>query len=157
MTRGDTATAQRGAALIEFALVLPLLLAIAVGIVYYGYAFVLKTAVENAARNGAQAMVAISPLSEGYAGLIEPRARAVVTRSLDWLPDSVSQAVQPPRAGAGVCAGEAVYGVSVRLPLTSGDNPVLPQFKLGRFEIPPLPTGENGGGAEIESKACVTL
>ena len=66
MARGDAARAQRGAALIEFALVLPLLLAIAVGIVYYGYAFVLKTAVENAAKNGAQEMVAVSPLKSNY-------------------------------------------------------------------------------------------
>ena len=63
----DGRRGQRGAALIEFALVLPLLLAIAVGIVYYGYAFVLKTAVEQAARNGAQEMVAISPLAPSTA------------------------------------------------------------------------------------------
>lgn len=155
--RADGSRGQRGAALIEFALVLPLLLAIAVGIVYYGYAFVLKAAVEQAVRNGAQEMVAISPLENDYGdALLAERAARVVEDSLGWLPASVGAAART-QAGAELCPDEAAYGVRVRLPLTAEENPVLPQFSLGRFDIPPLPTGENGGGAEIVSAACVTL
>lgn len=148
---------QSGAALIEFALVLPLLLAIAVGIVYYGYAFVLKTSVENAAKNGAQEMVAISPLSQDYSDttLID-RAQRIVADSLVWLPTSVTEAVTT-NVGPGECDGNGVYGVTVTLPLTSGENPILPQFSLGRFNIPPLPQGDNGEPARIRSTACVTL
>ena len=140
---------QSGAALIEFALVLPLLLAIAVGIIYYGYAFVLKTAVENAAKNGAQEMVAVSPLKSNYAEQYEKRALDAVQASLYWLPYS-AQVIE-----GGECEG--AYGVVVSLPLTSGENPVLPQFSLGRFHIPPLGSGDDANAPAIHSTACVTL
>ena len=154
---------QSGAALIEFALVLPLLLAIAVGIIYYGYAFVLQAAVEHAAKNGAQAAVAVSPLSEDYSsensGYVRS-ARDAVRGSLAWLPESVDtqisndENVQVFEGAAGedaVCPG--AYGVTVKLPLAT----VLPQFSLGGFNIPPLGADGSTPAPTIKSTACVTL
>jgi len=151
---------QSGVALIEFALVLPLLLAIAVGIIYYGYAFVLKAAVEHAAKNGAQAAVAVSPLTENYDTTFKDTARDAVEGSLRWLPMSAFaqvkkvENVQVFEGGAGedaLCSG--AYGVTVTLPLAT----VLPQFSFAGFNIPPL--GSDGGESvpTIQSTACVTL
>lgn len=149
---------QVGAAVIEFALVLPLLLAIVVGIIYYGYAFVLKTAVEHAAKNGAQAAVAVDPLIQDYKAVFKEAAEDAALDSMSWLPDSVITRLKQDgniKAFEGApCAG--AYGVTVKLPL-SGDDPVLPQFSLGGFRIPPLGSGEDGVGPEISSTACVTL
>ena len=135
-----------GAALIEFALVLPLLLSIAVGIVYYGYAFVLKAATESAAQNGAQEAVALSPLSSDY----DPVARAeqAALASLDWLPAGVRAASSV--ASAPQCEGSDLFGVRVRIDLSDEANTVLPQFELGRFRIPPRPM-------VIESYACASI
>ena len=137
---------QRGAALIEFALVLPLLLTIAVGIVYYGYAFVLKAATESAAQNGAQEAVALSPLSDDY----DPGARAqkVALDSLDWLPEGVREAAGV--AQASECDASGLFGVRVRIDLSGRANTVLPQLELGGFKIPPRPP-------VIESYACASL
>ncbi|GAB3674759.1 TadE/TadG family type IV pilus assembly protein [Salinisphaera aquimarina] len=156
----DTVRSQRGAAVIEFALMLPFLLAIAVGIIYYGYAFVLKSAVENAARNGAQEIVAVSPLTSGYSdALLRARARTVVQASVAWLPASVSARIADDEAVQLVRGGrcDTAYGVSVSLVLTGGDNPVLPQFTLGKFRIPPLARGGVQSESRMQSTACVTL
>ncbi len=138
-----------GAALIEFALVLPLLLAIAVGIVYYGYAFVLKTALEHAARNGVQEAVAVSPLVDGYGqSLLFGRARDVAIYSLDWLPAAVRTEIVVDEDSD--CGEGEVFGLAVRLPLSNGETSVLPQLSLGGFQIPPLPT-------VIVGRACVAI
>jgi len=140
---------QRGVAIIEFAFVLPLLLAIVVGIVYYGYAFVLKTAVEHAARNGVQEAVAVSPLVDGYGqSLLFGRARDVAISSLAWLPAAVSTAIVVDEDGD--CGEGAVFGLTVRLPLSNGETSVLPQLSLGGFQIPPLPT-------VIVGRACAAI
>ena len=75
---------QQGASLVEFAVVLPLLLLLLVGVVYYGYAFVLKTALERATGNAAQ--LATQTLDPSTGGIDESAVRAVVLSSLEWAP-----------------------------------------------------------------------
>ena len=135
---------QTGVALIEFALVLPLLLAIAVGIVYYGYAYVLKAAVESAAQNAAQEAVALSPLGDNYSmERVLERAKRVALASLpSGIEANVSVASQ--------CEASDLFGVHVRIDLSDEGNTVLPQFELGQFKIPPRPT-------VIESYACASI
>ncbi|MES1925919.1 TadE family protein [Salinisphaera sp. T31B1] len=140
---------QRGAALIEFALVLPLLLAIAVGIVYYGYAFVLRSALEEAARNAVQEAVAVDPLRANYSrSLLLKRAQDVARASVDWLPASVRTAITVTESAN--CANSNEFGVEVTLPAADTDNQVLPQLDLGSFRIPPLPT-------TIRAVACAVI
>lgn len=57
----STPRSTQGASLIEFALVLPILLALIIGILFYGIAFVAHQAVNYAAESGAEAVVAIDP------------------------------------------------------------------------------------------------
>lgn len=47
----------RGAAIVEFAVVLPLLLALLFGIIEYGWIFMLRQTMQNAAREGARQLV----------------------------------------------------------------------------------------------------
>ena len=149
MTAHRRCVGQRGVALIEFALVLPLLLAIGVGIVYYGYAYVLKAAVESAAQNAAQEAVALSPLGDDYSTeRVLERARSVALASMDWLPGGVEAATSV--SAASRCEASDLFGVQVRIDLSDEGNTVLPQFELGQFKIPPRPT-------VIESYACASI
>ena len=52
---------QRGASLIEFALVLPVFLTLIMGILFYGIAFATQQAVHFAAERGAEAAVSVDP------------------------------------------------------------------------------------------------
>ena len=45
-------SSDRGAAVVEFALVLPLLIAILIGTIAFGHAFHIQTVIDNAARDG---------------------------------------------------------------------------------------------------------
>ena len=105
-------------------------------------------------------MVAVSPLDSNYIEQYKKRALDAVRASLDWLPFSVRSRVAEGSPNVRVIQGgecDGVYGVVVNLPLTSGENPVLPQFSLGRFHIPPLGSGDDANAPAIHSTACVTL
>lgn len=62
MTKRNATATQRGAALVEFAIVLPLLLTLLMGIAEFGLLFYNKQVVTNASREGARA------------GIIQPNA-----------------------------------------------------------------------------------
>ncbi len=121
---------QRGVSLLEFVLVLPLLLAIAVGIVYYGYAFVLQSAVAHAAKAGAQTAIAVSPLGEmgdDYPARRETQVRRAVTQSLSWLPHARDGMLTIDHAGPGAdaCVAGGGYPVIVALRLPRGPGAIL--------------------------------
>ncbi|WP_347351559.1 TadE/TadG family type IV pilus assembly protein [Intrasporangium sp.] len=63
----------RGAAAVEFALVLPLMLAVIGGVVDFGRAFYTQVVLTNAAREGARAAVVLQPYD---ASAVTQRARA---------------------------------------------------------------------------------
>jgi Flp pilus assembly protein TadG len=69
--------AERGAAAVEFALVLPLLLLLAFGIIDFGYMVNRAAVVNNAARDGAR---------EGSLHATSPEIVAAATATLDGLP-----------------------------------------------------------------------
>ena len=144
---------QRGAALIEFALVLPILLALLVGTIYYGYVFVLDAAVTHAAKQGAQAAVAVNPAAfdGGYEAEVVARVSASVSRNLEWLPagvpDETTSVCFPGDEGCTGCpavAGDAAC-ISVVLDVSGGSTPLLRQVRVpGIGAIPPLPARLNG-------------
>jgi TadE-like protein len=104
---------ETGAELIEFALVLPLLLLVLLGIIDFGFLFQRYEVVTNAAREGAR--VAVLP------GYLEPDIRARVddylrAGGLTGPHDPAVIGYPPPVSVAGYCA--AVTSVTVTYPYT---------------------------------------
>ena len=71
---------ERGAALVEFALCLPLLLVVIAGIVDFGFAFQRYEVITNAAREGAR--LATLPQYQGNETMIKDRVRQYVQQGL---------------------------------------------------------------------------
>lgn len=71
---------ERGAALVEFALCLPLLLVVIAGIVDFGFVFQRYEVITNAAREGAR--LASLPQYQGNDALIQDRVRSYVQQGL---------------------------------------------------------------------------
>ena len=110
---------ERGAALVEFALALPLLLVVIAGIVDFGFAFQRQEVITNAAREGAR--LAVLP---GYdATAVEGRVRAYVQQGLA-LNNAAVDAVLP--SGTGV----VVTYLDVDVPLTGGGTAPVPTAQV---------------------------
>lgn len=140
---------QRGTALIEFALVLPLLLALLVGTIYYGYVLMLESAVTHAAQQAAVAAVAVPPVGasqEDYNAAVDAAISQSVDNSLDWLPASIRDGA----TSSGVLSGTLLQ-VTVTLAVTGNSSPLLPQIQIpGIGPFPPVP-------AQLQAVAKVTL
>lgn len=144
----------KGAALIEFALVLPILLALAIGVIYYGYIFVLDAAVTHAAKQGAQVAVNMDPVgfesSAAFLTAVEVQINDSVTASLAWLPESVRAGLSTPPATVtfpdeGSPQGGRLLNINVQLAVAGSSSSLLPQVNLpGIGSIPPLPPIING-------------
>ncbi|MBI4718718.1 MAG: pilus assembly protein [Planctomycetes bacterium] len=66
-SRGAVGTRRRGGAIVEFAVVLPLLLTILFGIIEYGYVFLVRQTLQHAAREGCRVAVlqtSVDPYTE---------------------------------------------------------------------------------------------
>lgn len=154
----------KGVALIEFALVLPLLLAIVVGILYYGFAFVLLSSAQNSARLGAEAAVSLDPLTGDYSKAVIERAENAANNSLpSWLPgdpEPASATLGEPAGAdeAGSCqdVGDNTIVVNVVIKPNAGERTLLPTLSIGDFQIPPgLETDD--GQPTIKANACAQL
>jgi Flp pilus assembly protein TadG len=102
----------RGAAAVEFALVLPLLMLLVLGCVDWGYYFYIDQLVTNGAREGARAgAVADAAVSDPY----------VVARNaaLQYLTDVRLTAAATVNADPDVIAGSNAVRVSIRYPVGS--------------------------------------
>jgi len=88
---------QRGTALIEFALILPILLVLTLAAVDLGRAFFTKNILHQAAREGVRMMVVMaSPISEADKGLVRARAAEVASAAgLTLTPDPVVEGPDP--------------------------------------------------------------
>lgn len=131
---------QRGAALVEFAFVLPVLLALLIGVIYYGYVFMLQAAVTYAAREGAQVAVAVDPVglsASDYQSAVGSEAGQAARNSLDWLPAAVRSKLDAPEI---TFPGTDRVRVRVVLPTSGGGGGLLPQATLPLVgAVPPLP------------------
>jgi Flp pilus assembly protein TadG len=92
----DRREAQRGAAAVEFALVMPLLLLLVFGIIDFGLMINEKTVVANAAREGAR---------DGAISRKEAVIRSAVTGSLAGLASNATVTVACQKANGAACAG----------------------------------------------------
>lgn len=147
-------TRQCGAALIEFALVLPILLVLVIAIIYYGYVFMLDAAVTHAAKQGAHAAVNIRPTDfespSAYTTAVGVQVNNSVSDSLSWLPPSVRDGLSEPPAVVTFsqpAAGQVgmQLSVTVSLNVAGGSSPLLPQITLpGIGRVPVLPQALNG-------------
>lgn len=71
---------QRGAAAVEFALVVPVLIALLLGIIAFGHAFYVQSVLSNAARDAVRVM-ALQDTSGGADPVLKAKERAVASAS----------------------------------------------------------------------------
>jgi len=86
MTRMDTRRSQSGEALVEFALILPILLVLSLGMLDFGRAFHAKSLVDQAAREGCRVAIVTKPLDQA---LIVERVEKVLEAG-NMKPNSVT-------------------------------------------------------------------
>ena len=137
---GRSRGADRGAAAVEFALIMPILLLLVFGIISYGYMLSFRQAISQAAAEGA-------------------RAAAVAQRDADQVPDALAamndaldsygvacgdgtltrdgDAVGSCAVDVATCAGEAasVQCVTVTIDYNYADNPLLPVAEGGQQRL----------------------
>jgi Flp pilus assembly protein TadG len=102
---------ERAAAMIEMALVLPLFLALLMGILVYGQYFMLAHSVQQAANDGARAAIV---------GLDAADRRAIATRAIDRSLRGAGRITSDKRTIAISETGEAItVGVSYTVPANS--------------------------------------
>jgi Flp pilus assembly protein TadG len=101
---------ERGAALVEFALVLPLLLVVIAGIVDFGFLFQRYEVVTNAAREGAR--LASLPSYNGQTALIRTHVRNYVQQGLALSTAGINGTVPNSAAGVNIVNTTLSYVVS---------------------------------------------
>lgn len=154
---------QRGASLIEFAFVLPLLLVILIGTIYFGYVYMLQSAVIHAAQQATTAAVGVSPAGlsgSEYQSAVSDVVVNTVSQSLDWLPDSINDGItttdcfssdddEPVVCTLGGTEG-SLLTVIVAVNVAGGSSPLLPQINLPPFgRVPPAGLTQVTGVAEV--------
>ena len=116
------ARSERAAAIVEMALLLPLFLALVMGILVYGQYFMLAHSVQQAANDGARAAIT---------GLDAADRRAVASRAVDRSMRSISGFIAAHRA---IAVSETVDAVTVAVTYT------IPSDSLIRFSFVPSPS-----------------
>lgn len=102
----------RGAAAVEFAIVLPLLVALTLGIIAFGWAFHIQTVLDNAARDG----VRIAALDTSAARLTNAQQAAIDSASPSIALDADQISITPATCSA---------GQNVEVAITVADMPML--------------------------------
>lgn len=156
---------QSGATAIEFAFVLPLLIALTYALFVYSYVYVVYESINFAAQQGAEAAVAVDPGVDDVAGLITVRAQTTIASVLDWLPESQRAAsigpngsavlvtfCSPSGGGGQYCpaveTGATPVVVRINFPLLAPNLfPVLELPLIGT--VPPLPAAIVGVGVVL--------
>jgi Flp pilus assembly protein TadG len=113
---------ERGAALVELAMVLPLLLVVIAGIVDFGFAFQRYEVITNAAREGAR----LGSLSGYDAAFVQERVRQYVKQALN-LTDPTLDVVMP------AANSVTVTYPDITLNLSGGGTVVAPAARVDAF------------------------
>ncbi|MDE2202867.1 MAG: pilus assembly protein [Burkholderiaceae bacterium] len=126
-----------GAVSIEFAVVLPVLLMLMLGITYYGLIFAMQQALTLAAEEGARAALRYQPSNT-------QRIAAAYTAANAALPSFISSQVTTNQSGAPLVTCPTIssmecLSVVLTLPVTTGSSPMLPAIPL--LPVPDALTG----------------
>ena len=103
-------TRDRGAAAVEFAIVLPILLSLVLGIIAFGHAFFVQAALANAARDGVRVM-ALQNKSENAKAAAVSSASGVVAINQSHV------VVTPSDCKANGASGPGTATVTIKYPL----------------------------------------
>jgi Flp pilus assembly protein TadG len=95
---------QKGAALVEFAFVLPILLILVFGIIEFGFLLYNKAVITNASREGAREGILFAPRTSTT--LVSDIEGRVTNYSDNWM---IPKTVDPTTAVSGTCKDEANY------------------------------------------------
>jgi Flp pilus assembly protein TadG len=138
-----------GAAAIEFALIFPILLAVAYASLVYSYVFFLQQSINFAAQQGVQAAVAVVSTTDAAtdAANRQTQARNVALSILSWLPPTQVSLVSTPAVS--ICPGtttsnQNTFSFEVEFALGGGTaTSLFPSLVnlpfFGGSSVPPLP------------------
>jgi Flp pilus assembly protein TadG len=128
---------QKGAAAIEFALVLVIFFAVFYGLVSYSLPLLLMQSFNNATAEAVRQSVAISPSTASYQTVVPAQARLALSNQLAWIPPAFAFNVA---SDADVVFDGKLLRVRIRYP-KSKLTQVLPVLTLpGIGDVPNLPT-----------------
>jgi len=116
---------QKGQALVELALILPLLLLLVFGIIEFGRALYIKNTLSNAAREGARRAAVTTPWTTAQTDALKDYVKSTIQVDQAGIVITISSAPNsPPLSGQ----GDSVT-VNVALPFTPVVGSIIPQLK----------------------------
>ncbi|HXG28480.1 MAG TPA: TadE/TadG family type IV pilus assembly protein [Nevskiales bacterium] len=136
---------ESGAAALEFAIMLPLLLLMIYGIVVYSYMFIVQEAITFAAQEAAEAAVKVDPAQDpaDYEAAVRAEVVATATRVLDFLPPAQRERVlgsDGSKVEVTVADSPTGIGGVVTVNLVFSFSGLFPQIPLPALgPIPPMP------------------
>lgn len=130
-----------GSAAVEFAIVVPLLLAIVIGIVYYGMVLALQQVLTLAAEEGARAALRYPAgvVGTGAAATQAARVNAAAATARATLPESISELLGDSNVAQAVPCAAASADMCVQVTLNLPTATILPAVPMV-----PVPTTLSG-------------
>ena len=116
---------QRGAAAVEFALVVPILLVIVFGIINFGFVMTQKAALSNAVRAGARYGTVNAYAGDHSCGKVIDRVRAESTTLGIGSPNQVAVRVTLAASGSPAGTGDLVCAAAAGAAAAGGDAPCI--------------------------------
>ena len=115
MLARDVRTGDRGATIVEFALVAPVLCALILGIIAFGHAYFVQTTLSNAARDAVRVM-ALQDTSGGRDPVLEAKKRAVLSAAPAVTITQSQVTVTPTTCEAADTSGPLTATVAIKYP-----------------------------------------
>ena len=116
---------QKGQALVELALILPLLFLLVFGIIEFGRALYIKNAISNAAREGARRAAVTAPWTTAQTDALKDYVKSTIQVDQTGIVITISSSPNsPPLSGQ----GDSVT-VNVALPFNPIVGSIIPQLK----------------------------
>ena len=159
---------QSGATAVEFAFILPALVALIYSLFVYSYVYVLYESINYAAQQGAESAVAVDPsLDTDYFSTVQTYAQSTAAGVLSWLPEaqrsasvgnangSLVEVLQCNASGGGAspyCPVAASGGTPIVVRISFPVRRFFPALVLpGIGSVPPLPESISGIGVTLLS------